>query len=66
MKYHITTIVNDRVVGEFRKPIEDPFVNHTIEVTLLGLLRSLIHGGMTVKVQVGGSYADMCRVMDLD
>lgn len=63
--YHVTTVVGGRTT-EFRKPVTDPFVRHTVTVGWPGLLRGLLRGRLRVTVLVGGDPQVMDDVLELD
>lgn len=65
-RFHVTTWVNDRVVGEMHKPIPDPFVYTTVEVDWRDLLRGLLRRRLRVCVNVGGAPEVIEDVMELD
>lgn len=65
-RYHVTTTVDSRVVGEFRCRIPDPFARTTVHVSRLDLLRALVRGRLTVEVTVGADPELMYDVLELD
>ncbi len=49
-QYMVSTSVNHRSIGS--KDIADPFVTHTVRVSLLDTIKGLFRGGVTVVVSV--------------
>lgn len=66
LRYHVTTTINNRVIGTFRERIADPFVRQTVTVTWLDLLHGLLRGRVVVEVMVGGDPDVMNDVLELD
>lgn len=64
-RYHVTTTINDHV-EQFRKPVNDPFVRHTITIGWRGLLRGLWQRRLAVEVTVGADIELMNDVLELD
>lgn len=64
-RYYVTSTINGRPVA-FREPIGDPFVRHTVHVSLLDMLRGLFRGRLAVEVTVGGDKSVMDDVLELD
>lgn len=64
-RYHVTTRIDDRTV-EFRKPLADPFVRHTVRLGWRDLLRGLRRRQLTVTVLVGGAPDVVNDVLELD
>jgi hypothetical protein len=64
-QYEIRTTVNDRYVS--RKEIPDPFVNHTVRVSLIDTIRGLLTGGLRVNVCISGATNRIVEdVLELD
>lgn len=63
--YHIGSTVNGKTVAD--KDIADPFVYHTIHISLLDVLKGLIKGGITVCVNIRGKNLEIEEdVLELD
>lgn len=54
-RYRVTTTVAGRTVGEFRRPIPDPFACTRVRVGFRDLIRGLLRGSLEVVVQVSGA-----------
>lgn len=66
-RYWVTTSINDRVVGEFRKPIPDPFARTTVRVSgWQALLATLLGRRLVVEVTIGADGELMNDVLELD
>lgn len=64
-RYHVTTWLGDHVI-EWRKPMPDPFVRHTVRIGWRDLLRGLLRRGLAVTVLVGADLDLMDDVLELD
>jgi hypothetical protein len=65
-RYSVTTWLNDRVVGDFRQPIPDPFARTTVEIGLLSVLRSLLTWKpLRVTVLIDGDRPTVDAVLSL-
>lgn len=65
--YHLSTLVNGHVVGEFMSPISDPLVRTTVSVGWCELLCSLLtRRTLTVEVMVGSDSDTATRLLELD
>jgi hypothetical protein len=64
-RYHVTTQLDDRTI-EFQKPIDDPFVRHTVHLGWGDLLRGLFRRRLAVIVKVGGDLDIVNDVLELD
>jgi hypothetical protein len=64
-RYWVTTWVGDRLV-ESQKALDDPFVRHTVYLSVWDLLRGLLRRRLTVEVLVGASPELMDDVLELD
>lgn len=65
-RFHITSWVGGRLIA-FQHRIEDPFVNHTIQIGWKDLLRALLtRRSLKVNVVVGGDHDLMEAVLELD
>ena len=65
-RYHVTTTVDGHVIGNFRRPMPDPFARTTVRVCLRDLLRGLLRGHLVVEVTVGADADLMADVLELD
>lgn len=63
--YHVTTRINGHTI-EFQKPVDCPFLRHTVTVGWRDLLRSLLRRRAMVEVLVWGDPDVMDDVMELD
>lgn len=63
--YWVTATINDRPVGT-RHELPDPFVRHTLRISLADLLRGVLRRGLTVEVTVSGEMERMNDVLELD
>lgn len=64
-RYTIATFVADRFVDV--KPLADPFVRHTVRVSILDAIRSILRrGSVVVSVTVSGHQSIVEDVMELD
>jgi hypothetical protein len=64
-RYWVTTEINGKPM-EWRKPLTDPFVRHTIHLHWRDLLRGLLRRSLSVTVAVGGDHDIQEDVMELD
>lgn len=65
--YHLSTLVNERVVGEFMAPISDPLVRTVVSVGWRDVLRSLLtRRTLAVEVMVGADSDTATRLLELD
>ncbi len=64
-RYWVTTEIAGRAAG-FRKPLDDPFIRHTVTIGWPRLLAGLLHGRLRVTVTVGAPSDLMDDVLDLD
>jgi hypothetical protein len=64
-RYHVTDQIGDRTLT-FQRPIDDPFVRHTIHIGWRDLLRGLLRRKLDVTVIVGGDPEIMYDVLELD
>lgn len=65
-RYWVTSTLNNHTL-DFRKPIEDPFIRHTVRIGWLDLLKALVAGhGLIVTVSVGGDTEAVDAVLGLD
>lgn len=63
--FHIGTTVNGKTVGD--QDIPDPFVYHTIHISLLDTLKGLFRGGIRVCVNIRGNNLSIEEdVLELD
>lgn len=65
LPYHVTTRLNDRVIA-WQKPLDDPFVRHTVHVGWRDLLRSLLRRELVVEVLIGADKQVMEDVLELN
>jgi hypothetical protein len=64
-RFHVTSTINGRPVV-WREQVEDPFVRHTLHVSVLDLLKGIFRRRLTVEVTVGGDLEVMDDVLELD
>lgn len=64
-RYTIQTFIADRFLDV--KPLADPFVRHTIRVSVLDAIWSILrHGSVVVSVNINGHQSIVEDVMELD
>jgi hypothetical protein len=64
-RYHVTTRINDRTVA-FQRPLDDPFVRHTVHLGWRDLLGGLLRRHLAVTVLVDGDRDVVNDVLELD
>lgn len=64
-RYHVTTRIDDHTV-EFRKPLDDPFVRHTVHLGWRHLLRGILRRRLAITVLVDGDPEIVNDVLELD
>lgn len=63
--YSVTTRLEPRTI-EFRKPLDDPFVRHSVHISLWDLIKAVFRGRLTVTMIIDADNETIFRVMNLD
>jgi hypothetical protein len=66
-QYHVTTFVDDKLVGEMHSPMPDPFANTTVTVCWRDALKAALrHRPIKVAVSIGATPDRVEDVLELN